>query len=50
MWTLEELEAYLLPHPLEGAGEIDALYPFLQQMHGQETLEDDFSIMKISLY
>ncbi len=50
MWTLEELEAYLLPHPLEGAGEIDSLYPFLQQMHGQETLEDDFSIVKISLY
>ncbi len=50
MWTLEELEEYLLPHPLGEAGEIDALYPFLQQMHGQETLDDDFSIVKISLY
>jgi phosphoserine phosphatase RsbU/P len=50
MWTLEGLQARLLPHPLDEAGEIDALYGFLQQMHGQETLDDDFSVLKISLY
>ncbi len=50
MWTLEELGEYLLPHPLEDAGEIEALYPFLQKMRGQETLDDDFSILKVSLY
>ncbi len=50
MWTIEELEAYLLPHSIEEAGEINALYPFLQEMHGQPTLDDDFSIVKVSLY
>lgn len=50
MWTLEELAEYLLPHPLEGDGEIAALYPFLQQMRGQATLDDDFSILKVCLY
>jgi sigma-B regulation protein RsbU (phosphoserine phosphatase) len=50
MWTLEELGEYLLPHPLETDGEIEALYPFLQRMCGQETLDDDFSILKVCLY
>lgn len=48
MWTLEELQAYLLPFPLDGAEEIDALYRFLQGMRGQATLEDDFSLLKVS--
>ncbi len=47
MWTLEELQAYLLPQPADEAGEIDGRYRFLQQMCGQETLEDDFSMLKI---
>ena len=48
MWTLEELQAYLLPHPPDEADEIDALYRFLQQMCGQKTLDDDFSMLKVS--
>jgi sigma-B regulation protein RsbU (phosphoserine phosphatase) len=48
MWTLEELQAYLLPHPPNESDEIDALYRFLQEMRGQETLDDDFSMLKIS--
>ena len=50
MWTLEELGEYLTPHPLDGSAEIDSLYGFLQELHGQETLDDDFSILKVSFY
>jgi len=50
MWTLEGLQDYLQPHPLDEVAEIETLYGFLQQMHGQETLDDDFSVLKISLY
>ena len=49
MWTLEELQAYLLPQPPDEAGELDALYRFLQDMRGQATLDDDFSMLKVSL-
>jgi sigma-B regulation protein RsbU (phosphoserine phosphatase) len=48
MWTLEELQDYLLPRALDEAEEIDALYRHLQEMHGQATLEDDFSMLKVS--
>ena len=50
MWTLEGLESYFLPHPLDGSQEIESLYRFLQEMHGQATLDDDFSILKINFY
>jgi sigma-B regulation protein RsbU (phosphoserine phosphatase) len=50
MWTLEELGEYLTPHPLDGSAEIDSLYGFLQELHGQEILDDDFSILKVSFY
>lgn len=50
MWTVEELGDYLLPYPLEQAGEVEALYPFLQRMRGREILDDDFSILKVSLF
>lgn len=36
------------PPPPDEADEIDALYRFLQQMRGQATLDDDFSMLKIS--
>lgn len=48
MWTLEELESYLLLHLAEEVEEIDSLYRFLQEMCGETTLEDDFSMLKIS--
>jgi serine phosphatase RsbU (regulator of sigma subunit) len=47
MWTLEELQEYLLPEPPDEAGEIDGLYRFLQEMCGQKTLDDDFSMLKV---
>ena len=50
MWTVEELADYLLPHALEEVDEVETLYPFLQRMRGRETLDDDFSILKVSLY
>ena len=49
MWTLEELEAYLARTHTEGGQEIDSLYAFLQEMHGQPVLEDDFSMLKVTL-
>lgn len=49
MWTLEELEAYLIPHHPDEAVEIDALYRFLQEMRGEETLDDDFSMLRITI-
>ena len=48
MWTLEELQSYLLPDPPDEAQEIDGLYRFLQGMRGQATLDDDFSMLKVS--
>jgi sigma-B regulation protein RsbU (phosphoserine phosphatase) len=49
MWTLEELEAYLLPHLPDEEGEIDALYRFLQEMRGEKTLDDDFSMLRVAM-
>jgi sigma-B regulation protein RsbU (phosphoserine phosphatase) len=48
MWTLEELQDYLLPDPPDQAGEIDGLYRFLQEMGGKAILDDDFSMVKVS--
>jgi phosphoserine phosphatase RsbU/P len=45
MWSLEELAAYLADPP---AGEIGALYEFVRQMRGEETLEDDFSMLRLT--
>lgn len=48
MWTLEELQAYLHPHGPDEPKEIEELYRFLQQLSGKSTLEDDFSMVKVS--
>jgi sigma-B regulation protein RsbU (phosphoserine phosphatase) len=47
MWTLEELQAYLGSEAPDEAKEIEELYRFLQRMRGQETLDDDFSMVKV---
>jgi len=47
MWTLEELGSYLLANRLENGNDIDTLYRKMQDYHGQEILEDDFSMMAI---
>ncbi len=49
MWTLEELQQFLGTYKNDDAGEIPRLYAFLQSMHGQEQLDDDFSMLKISV-
>jgi hypothetical protein len=49
MLTLEELQAYLLPHPTpDEAQEIEALYRFLLEICGQATLDDEFSMLEVS--
>jgi phosphoserine phosphatase RsbU/P len=48
MWSIQELEAFL--GDMRGAEEeIDRLYKTLQQMRGREVLDDDFSMVKVSL-
>jgi phosphoserine phosphatase RsbU/P len=47
MWTLEELGGYLLENRLNQGEDIDALYRKMQAYHGQDILEDDFSMMAI---
>ncbi len=49
MWTLKELESYLANKCGEGGQEIEGLYAFLQEMHGKPVLDDDFSMLKVSL-
>jgi len=49
MWTLAELKDFLKKPPVEVASEIDWLYRYLQEMHGQPVLEDDFSLLKVRL-
>jgi len=49
MWTLEELGAHLLQNALEKGEDIDALYRMMQDYHGQDILEDDFSMLSIHL-
>lgn len=46
MWDERKLGEYLLAPP-GGANEIQALYPFLLDMHAQSLLDDDFSLMRI---
>jgi sigma-B regulation protein RsbU (phosphoserine phosphatase) len=49
MWTMEELQAYLAGRSGAGGQEIEGLYAFLQEMHGKPILEDDFSMLKVTL-
>jgi sigma-B regulation protein RsbU (phosphoserine phosphatase) len=47
MWSLEDLCEYLRDTPHDGGAEIDQLYACLQKMHGQDILEDDFSMVRV---
>ena len=47
MCTLEELGTYLLANRLDTGEDIDALYRKMQTYHGQDILEDDFSMLAI---
>ena len=48
MWTLEELGQYLIQSRMDTEGDIDALYQLMQEFHGQEILEDDFSMLRVT--
>lgn len=47
MWSLDKLGTYLREHGLDKAEDIDALYRKMQAYHGQDILEDDFSMLAI---
>jgi sigma-B regulation protein RsbU (phosphoserine phosphatase) len=48
MWTLEDLQNFLCSSAAGSGQEIDALWKNLQQMHGSEVLEDDFSLLRVN--
>lgn len=47
MWTLDELGTYLIENSLNQGEDVDALYRKMQAYHGQDILEDDFSMLAI---
>jgi sigma-B regulation protein RsbU (phosphoserine phosphatase) len=47
MWSMDELGTYLLQNRLEKNEDIDTLYRNMQAYHGQDVLEDDFSMLAI---
>lgn len=47
MWSFQELKEFIKTPSRDGVSEIDALYSFLQQIHGNKDLDDDFSMLKI---
>mgnify|MGYP001239140853 CR=1 FL=1 len=49
MWNYEEFEALVIHTLADDAPDLDALYGQVRKVSGKETLEDDFSILKVSL-
>lgn len=47
MWTLQDLGDHLLQYALENGEAVDALYRTMQNYHGGDILDDDFSMMSI---
>lgn len=47
MWTLEDLQGFLQNCAPASGQEIDALWKTLQEMHGSDVLEDDFSLLRV---
>lgn len=47
MWSFNELKEFVKIMPEGNISEIDALYASLQEMHGGNDLDDDFSMLKI---
>ena len=48
MWTCKEFEDILIQTLANGVSDLDALYRSVRKIGGRETLEDDFSILKVS--
>jgi hypothetical protein len=49
MLEFQTFTKILAQPPCNGDSELDALLEFARTTHGQETLEDDFSIVKLEL-
>ena len=49
MWSREEFVAFLIQTLANGASDLDALYRHVREIAAREMLEDDFSILKVSL-
>ena len=49
MWSHEEFEALLIRNLAGGASYLDALYRQVREIGGGEVLQDDFSILMVSL-
>lgn len=49
MWTLEELGQYLVQSRMDTEADIDSLYRLMQEYHTNEILEDDFSMLRVTL-
>jgi sigma-B regulation protein RsbU (phosphoserine phosphatase) len=47
MWSIEELQDYLKHPSAKPDSEIEALYNTLLQMHAQDGLDDDFSLVRV---
>ena len=47
MWSFEELQEYLSRPLAEPGTEIEALYKTLQGLHSGDTLDDDFSLLRL---
>jgi len=47
LWSLDELKGFLIDPPTGLGSEIDALLLYLKDMNADETLADDFSMLKV---
>jgi sigma-B regulation protein RsbU (phosphoserine phosphatase) len=47
MWSFDELQDYLSSPPADPGAEIEGLYKALQELHSGETLDDDFSLLRL---
>ncbi len=47
MWSFAEFKSFLLSRSKESGGEMDALYEHVLSLHGGESAEDDFSLLKV---
>ena len=47
MWSIDDLQDYLSRPAAASGSEIEALYKTLQKMHARDTLDDDFSLVRV---
>ena len=49
MWTIEELGEFLQKEGRNEGREIDGLHQYVRELHGQDILDDDFSMLRVTL-